>query len=472
MNNGTDIPGTFDDLNMDIQSIHSGDTYNITKDYKFDSKGQTIILQDRIITINQDNVIINGNGHTIDAGSFHNFAIFKVLGNNVTISNLTFTNSEPGCILGPKIHDDGTYYYRYQKVSSPIGWQGDNGSIRDCNFYNNHAVNGGAMTWMGNNGTIKHCQFINNSARGVGGALYVGGVNNTVSNCSFVNSSSRLSEEAIFVDRNHKNIKFVNDIFKYNLPVIDGAVFNIDVNYLYYSYNMHVYDTYLDLVPLIYASLVKGGVNSINDSFCYFADYNNTTGVYSLSVLAHNDLKVSDYGSGPIDYIKSFTFSNVTDFNQIYDSLLNKNFVFDISRITTINIYNIVDYRNAFKAKGNNLWFDTDKGAKNVNRALKVVFKDKLQIDSHKPWEPYNMGFNIINIIGNGSTINGGAKDRDEFKWVIMDNSKILFMANDLTVKKFNTAVECLSGVCTFNNINLMKTVWIIVWREIGVLQF
>ena len=34
-----------------------------------------------------------------------------------------------------------------------------------------------------------------------------------------------------------------------------------------------------------------------------------------------------------------------------------------------------------------------------------------------------------------------------------MDNSKILFMANDLTVKKFNTAIECLSGTCTFNNI-------------------
>ena len=37
--------GTFDDLNSDIQSIHSGDIYNITRNYKFDSKGQTIIFK-------------------------------------------------------------------------------------------------------------------------------------------------------------------------------------------------------------------------------------------------------------------------------------------------------------------------------------------------------------------------------------------------------------------------------------------
>ena len=199
------VPGSYDDLKGDIENLHSGDVYNFTMDYIFDG-GQRIVLQDNIIAIHQDNIIINGNGFTIDAGGSLNFAIFKVLGNNVTISNLTFANSVPGSMLGPKVHGS----YRFDRINSPICWQGNNGTMKDCNFYNNCAVNGGAMTWMGNNGLIENCKFINNTARGAGGALYLGGANNTVSQCVFVNSSSQLSGEAIYVDRNREKIKLVN----------------------------------------------------------------------------------------------------------------------------------------------------------------------------------------------------------------------------------------------------------------------
>lgn len=138
--------------------------------------------------------------------------------------------------MGPNINGR----YHFYRINSPICWQGNNGTIKDCNFYNNCAVNGGAMSWTGNDGLIENCKFINNTARGAGGALYLGGVNNIVSQCVFVNSSSQLTGEAIYVDCNREKISLVNDTFDNKLPVIDGAVFNIDADYLFYSYKIPV----------------------------------------------------------------------------------------------------------------------------------------------------------------------------------------------------------------------------------------
>ena len=230
------VPGTYDDLKRDIENLHSGDVYNFTRNYIFDGANQTLILENRIIVIDPGNLVINGNGFTIDAGGSQNFAIFKVLANNVTISNLTFANSVPGCIPGPTI--DG---HRFEMINSPICWSGINGTIKDCNFYNNCAVNGGAMTWTGANGLIVNCKFINNTARGVGGALYLGGVNNTVIQCLFINSCSQLTKEAIYTDRKCEKIRLVNNTFNNNLPLIEGSVFNIDADYLFYSYKIPVW---------------------------------------------------------------------------------------------------------------------------------------------------------------------------------------------------------------------------------------
>lgn len=57
--------------------------------------------------------------------------------------------------------------------------------------------------------------------------------------------------------------------------------------------------------------------------------------------------------------------------------------------------------------------------------------------------------------MGNGSTIDGYAEDdRDVKKWVEMNgDSNTMFAAYDLTVKNFNTAVECFGGQCYFNNV-------------------
>ncbi|WP_407415821.1 hypothetical protein [Methanobrevibacter sp.] len=480
------IPGTYDDLNTDIQNLHSGDVYNITKDYKFDSKGQTIILQDRIIVISQDNIVINGNGFTIDAGGSQNFAIFKVLGNNVTINNLKFANSEPSTIMGPTIFDN----CRYQKVLSPICWEGNDGTIENCNFYNNCAVNGGSISWTGNNGKIDNCQFINSTARGVGGALYIGGANNTISNCIMINSTSQLSGEAVYIDRNRKNITFTNFTCPNELQIIDGVAFNIDVNYLFYSYKIPVWgnistgNSYeLNVIPLIYKSIVCGGLNNIDDDFNYFAQYFNETDDFILNFAAYEE--ISDYvyldkfykdmlnfkidwiesfhidmPSPPVfhfgfDYLKSMSFSNITDFNQIFDCVLHENYKFSLTQNLIGFVHDVYDYSEISSVDGWDQWFDTDKGTDIFVNNFEVIFTDKITAASDVCWRPNISGFDSIIIMGNGSTIDGNSKDdHGEKKWVEMaGDPNTIFAAYDLTVKNFNTAVECFAGQCYFNNV-------------------
>ncbi|WP_407413887.1 right-handed parallel beta-helix repeat-containing protein, partial [Methanobrevibacter sp.] len=479
------VPGSYDDLKEDIENLHSGDVYNFTRDYIFDGNGQTLILQDRIIAINQDNIIINGNGFAIDAGGSQNFAIFKISGNNVTISNLTFANSVPSCIPGPTI--DG---HRFERINSPICWSGINGTIKDCNFYNNCAVNGGAMTWTGNNGTIENCRFINNTARGVGGALYIGGVNNTVSWCIFVNSTSQLTGEAIYADRNREKIRFVNDTFNNKLPLIDGAVFNIDADYLFYSYKIPVWGNIstekgykLDIIPLIYKSIIIGGVNNIGDDFNYFAQYFNESGDFILNFAAYGE--ISDYvyldeyakdmlnfkidwiesfhidmPSLPVfhfgfDYLKSMSFSNITDFNQVFDCVLHENYEFSLTQNLIGFVHDTFDYSEISSVKGWDQWFDTDEGVDKFINNFKVIFTDKINAESELSWTPNISGFDSILITGNGSTIDGLAKDEDdEQTWIDMaGNPNTIFMAYDLTVKNFNSAVKCFAGNCYFNNV-------------------
>lgn len=454
--NNVNEPGTYDDLNNDIQNIVPNSTYDITRDYKFDGKGQTIILNDRVIVISQDNIIINGNGHTIDAGGSQNFAIFKILGNNVTINNLKFINSEPGTIMGPTIYDN----CRYQKVLSPICWYGNDGVLEGCIFYNDCSVNGGALTWMGNNGTISNCLFENNTARGVGGAIYIGGTNNTISNCRFVNSSSQLSGEAIYIDRNRKSVHFVNDTFINAYPTIDGAIVGLDTNYLYYSHMVYVYGNMnteegyrMNIIPLIYKAIMMGGVVKIDDVYSFFAQYNNETGVFTLNIVAHEVFDDS-FAHMDADYLKSFCFSNVTGINQIFDAAIHGNYKFDITQVITGYVSNKADYETFSRCSAFGLWFKTDKGVRTLTNGLRVIFTDKLIIDSSNTWDVKKMGYNTITIMGNGSTIRGGAGDRDEKKWVVIDDNEVQFITNDLTISGFNTAVECLKGTCYFNNVN------------------
>ena len=456
---GNTTPGSYDDLNDDIQNINSGDTFDFIRDYEFDADGVPF-LDSRVIVINQDNIIINGNGHTIDAGGLDNFAIFNVLGNNVVIKNLKFINSIPSSIHGPNIK-----HTEYRKIPSPISWEGNSGTIQNCEFYNNRAVNGGTISWTGNNGKIDNCSFENSTATGVGGAIYIGGINNTISNCQFYNSTSLLSD-VIYADRNRKNLSFINDTIGGLCYIVDGSISNIDVDYLYYSHTDYAYGNIsthhaytMNIVPFIFKAIVTGVTNN-NDYFKYNSLYNNMTGDFTFNIFGYDEVSASNYA---LDYLKSIHIkSNITDLNQVFPEIFNENYEYSISQILITYVSNAEDYEKLNQYNSPGLWFNEDgenditsnKKLTTLNNGLKIVFKDSLTINSATTFNPKDKGFDVITIMGNDSRIMGGAEDRDEKKWLEMDASDKIIVVNDLTIQGFNTAVECLQGTCYFNNVN------------------
>jgi len=445
--------GSYDDLKDDIQNINSGDTFDFIRDYEFIDEDGLLSLSSPVIVINQDNITINGNGHTIDAGGLDNFAIFKVLGNNVVIKNLKFINSIPISIHGPKIKNT-----EYRKIPSPISWEGNNGTMQNCEFYNNRAVNGGSISWTGNNGKIDNCLFENSTATGVGGAIYIGGINNTISNCQFYNSTSLLSD-VIYADRNRKNLSFINNTIGGLCYIVDGSISNIDVDYLYYSHTDYAYGNIpthqaykMNIVPFIFKAIVTGVTNN-NDYFKYNSLYNNMTGDFTFNIFGYDEVSASNYA---LDYLKSIHIkSNITDLNQVFPEIFNENYEYSISQILIKYVSNAEDYEKFHQYNSPGLWFNED-GEKltTLNNGLKIVFTDSLIINSATTFNPKDRGFDVITIMGNGSRIMGGAGVRDEIKWLEMDASDKMIVVNDLTIRGFNTAVECLQGTCYFNNVN------------------
>lgn len=68
-----------------------------------------------------------------------------------------------------------------------------------------------------------------------------------------------------------------------------------------------------------------GGINNIDDNLNYFAQYFNETGVFILNFAAYDEMsqyfsfsefEETNFRVG-FDYLKSMSFSNITDFNQV-----------------------------------------------------------------------------------------------------------------------------------------------------------
>ena len=190
------VPATYNDLRDDIENLNDGDVYDIQRDYSI-ADCDSELSKNRAINIYADNVVINGNGHSINANKEYGyFAVFKIIGNNVTIVNLNILNSrarnnEYSTSAWNRYGDD------YTRVLSPVEWYGDDGVLQNCKFNDNAGEDGGAIYWVGNNGVIDNCMFNENIAAR-GGAIFIGGNDNTISNSIFFNSNSD-SMDTIFI---------------------------------------------------------------------------------------------------------------------------------------------------------------------------------------------------------------------------------------------------------------------------------
>ena len=173
------------------------------------------------INISVDNVVIDGNGSTIDAQGMSR--IFNITGANVTIKNINFVN-------GSAV-DGGA-----------INWIGDNGTLTSSNFTSNVATStGGAISWIGDNGTLIGSNFTSNVANNGGAVSWVAD-NATLFNCNFTNNTGT----------SNIALSFISD--------------NANLSYCTFSNNFNTVSTGLGVV----------GVSGFNSTYEHLNFYNNT----------------------------------------------------------------------------------------------------------------------------------------------------------------------------------------------------
>ena len=152
-------PGTFKDLQAEINDAKEGSTLYLTRDYY----GQ----KDANIIINKD-LIINGLGHTIDClGAENCFAFFSYYG-DVTLKNLKIVNGRNDKNQrGGAISIGGVAKF----------------TLQNCQFVNNcQNLLASRVDAFG----LQNCQFVNNWASDYGGAIYNGALRPLViKKCSF-----------------------------------------------------------------------------------------------------------------------------------------------------------------------------------------------------------------------------------------------------------------------------------------------
>ena len=446
---------SFEDLERDISNLKPGDVYNIDRDYCF-------FLNDSNphegIAINVDNITINGNGHVIDGNN--QTAFFTINSNNVKIFNLTFVNGQyhgetRSCMITFLFM--GFYCYNYTDDLSPITWCGNNGLISDCVFSGNTAINGGVIRWYGNNGLIENLTFNNNTARGVAGAIYLIGNGNVIRNSSFVNSFSNLTGESIFIDQNSTDYN-ISGLFNTNRPIIRGSETGIDPEFLLYSYGSLVSDIYVDLVPILYSSIVSNNTIYYSNDLYFFPQYNETDYILSFGRIVDNSTFI---------YGKNYCFSNFSCWNDLFQLLVYGDFRNEVIFSYTAKVFDKEAYEKAINTKVDifDKYIEMYCIQKDLNQmssyaVSKLFYVDIFgnyydPIDSKKTWKPSDSGFDAIIIDGHGSRIKVSSGKRDENKFACVEKNNTVFMVSNLVIEGFNCAIENLGGTCFLENLTI-----------------
>ena len=136
------------------------------------------------IEIKRDNLVIDGNGHTIDAKN--NGRIFKVEDKTVIFKNITFTH-------GKSLPKDASFesFFNSSFGGGAVYAAGCKISFINCRFADNADNRGSAIYFGYSDATIGDCDFINNTASEFGGAILNDDDSNlTIMNSRFLNNSA------------------------------------------------------------------------------------------------------------------------------------------------------------------------------------------------------------------------------------------------------------------------------------------
>ena len=434
-------PGSYNELREIIRTLNDGDVINLTKDYYFD-------YDCCYYQIRPNNVTINGNGHKIYGSIPAANPLIWVAGDNVNVNNLIFD------------FDDMDNY-----GVSFVKWLGNNGTLTNCTFIGNQAKCGGAIFWKGNDGVIDGCVFINNTAKRAAGAIFIEGENNKVSNSLFINCYSNWNDEAIFVSHKRESLTFENLLFDTRkLALFDQGSIACDIDMeCIPDAIIYVDGIPFDLSELIYRSIMDGGVH-VDDvnKVSYYSTYYNDTGDFIFTI-------IMDFGQYNLSYSQNYYFSNITNYS--YNCIFNKLKDFDYESKYTVTkkayVSSVSDYTklldNFYKLKTlvpnyDDLKYDVELSKTMAKKdyftlALDVEFTESLSISSSKSWDLELSHFDVLNIVGAGSTIKGSFKEREEERWVIMIQTNV-FAASNITLEGFNTVIENMGGQVILDHVN------------------
>ena len=246
---GTIYGNTFTDLN---NTVAEGGNVNLTRNYEY-TKSTDGELFPQGVVIDQDNVVIDGNEHSIN-GELHNRVFHIKNANNVTLKNIKFINSgynklkvDGGalyieessnitiinCLFEFKqIRDaDGNGGAIYVKSTDPI-------RIIDSEFKENSASYGGAITAHNATLILENTVFDKNSAVKIGGALNAAHSTQIINNCTFKDGKIEFSTGsgdpcrggAIYAEQFDEDNEMIitNTEFKNNYVYNDGGAVYIN----------------------------------------------------------------------------------------------------------------------------------------------------------------------------------------------------------------------------------------------------
>ena len=204
------VMGDFDKLNALI-SASTSSLIELDRDYTYTVGVDEITTG---IVIENENTVIDGKGHTIDAKEMSR--VFYYNGYNVTLKNMKIVNGKSSYAGAVYVYGDVLYIDNCTFINNTAPGSYGGGAfyaahdyymaITNSKFINNSAYRGGALVlaeyYSGGRTDVVNTVFIGNKATGTyGGAIYSSGRSGTTENivgCTFINNTASSSGSAIY----------------------------------------------------------------------------------------------------------------------------------------------------------------------------------------------------------------------------------------------------------------------------------